>query len=131
MVKWIAPLLASILLINAAFAGHAVSGYTRKDGTYVAPHFSRDKGEGLSSGSISFPTYGGVQRDSNGKILRSESEKDAFKRNHPCPSTGAATGACPGYVVDHVQALKHGGADDPGNMQWQTKSDAKAKDKWE
>lgn len=23
-----------------------------------------------------------------------------------------------------------GGADDPGNMQWQTKEDAKAKDKW-
>jgi len=40
-----------------------------------------------------------------------------------------------GYVlamsIDHVQALKHGGADSPSNMQWQTKQAARAKDKWE
>jgi hypothetical protein len=36
---------------------------------------------------------------------------------------------CPGYVIDYVQALKHGGRDAPGNMQWQTA--AKAKDKIE
>jgi hypothetical protein len=30
-----------------------------------------------------------------------------------------------GYVVDHKQALKHGGADTPGNMQWQTRAAAK------
>ena len=50
---------------------------------------------------------------------------------HPCPSTGKTHGACPGYVVDHIQALKYGGADRPENMQWQTVSEAKAKDKWE
>jgi 2',3'-cyclic-nucleotide 2'-phosphodiesterase (5'-nucleotidase family) len=37
----------------------------------------------------------------------------------------------PGYVVDHIVALKHGGADAPSNMQWQTVEEAKAKDKWE
>jgi hypothetical protein len=37
----------------------------------------------------------------------------------------------PGYVIDHIQALKHGGADKPSNMQWQTKEEAKAKDRWE
>ena len=26
--------------------------------------------------------------------------------------------ACPGYQVDHRQALACGGADDPSNMQW-------------
>ena len=36
-----------------------------------------------------------------------------------------------GYVVDHIKPLKEGGADDPSNMQWQTKADAKAKDKAE
>jgi hypothetical protein len=37
----------------------------------------------------------------------------------------------PGYVVDNRVPLKRGGADAPSNMQWQTKADAKAKDKWE
>jgi hypothetical protein len=40
-------------------------------------------------------------------------------------------GAFPGYVVDHKQALKHSGADTPGNMQWQTRAAAKAKDRIE
>jgi hypothetical protein len=35
------------------------------------------------------------------------------------------------YVVDHKQALKHGGADNPSNMQWQTRAAATAKDKVE
>jgi hypothetical protein len=38
---------------------------------------------------------------------------------------------CPGWVVDHVQSLKHGGADDASNMQWQTRAAAKAKDRVE
>ncbi len=73
----------------------------------------------------------GVARDGHGRIKRSSSAKNDFKRSHPCPSTGKSGGACPGYVVDHVQALKHGGADAPHNMQWQTKAAAKAKDRWE
>ena len=36
-----------------------------------------------------------------------------------------------GYVVDHAIALACGGADDPSNMQWQTISEARAKDKIE
>jgi hypothetical protein len=52
-------------------------------------------------------------------------------RAHPCPSTGKTSGSCPGYVIDHVIALKHGGADSPSNMQWQTVQAAKAKDKVE
>ncbi len=62
---------------------------------------------------------------------RSAAARRAFVKSHPCPSTGQTSGACPGYVVDHIQALKHGGADDPSNMQWQTKAAARAKDKWE
>jgi hypothetical protein len=41
------------------------------------------------------------------------------------------TGACPRYVVDHIKALKRGGADEPSNMQWQTVAAAKAKDRTE
>jgi len=63
-------------------------------------------------------------------IPRSIPARRAFQRANPCPSTGNRTGACPGYVVDHVIALKRG-ADDPSNMQWQTVADAKAKDRIE
>jgi hypothetical protein len=67
----------------------------------------------------------GVARDSHGRIKRSESAKREFERE-----TGNPHGR-PGYVVDHVVPLARGGADDPGNMQWQTIEEAKAKDKVE
>lgn len=70
-------------------------------------------------------------RDARGRIKRSSEARRAFERNHPCPSTGRRSGACPGYVIDHVRPLKRGGADAPSNMQWQTKADAKAKDRVE
>lgn len=73
----------------------------------------------------------GVKRDNHGKIARSAKAKDNFKKSHPCPSTGKTSGACPGYTIDHIKPLKRGGADDPSNMQWQSKAEAKAKDKWE
>ena len=73
----------------------------------------------------------GVQRDAHGRIKRDPEQRAKFMHSHPCPSTGRTSGACPGYVVDHKQALKHGGRDDPSNMQWQTTAEAKAKDRWE
>ena len=112
-------LLLLILFTSTVFAGHLVHGYTRKNGTYVAPHYSKGRSDS---------TYSGVQRDSKGKIQRSESAKYNFKKSHPCPSTGSSTGACSGYVVDHVIPLCAGGTDSPSNMQWQTIKDAKAKD---
>jgi len=53
--------------------------------------------------------------------------KAAFRRSHPCPSTGKTRGACPGYEVDHVRPLACGGPDDPSNMQWLTKEENRAK----
>ncbi len=72
-----------------------------------------------------------MQRDSNGRIGRSLEAKHEFKNEHPCPATGKSYGSCPGYVIDHVTALKRGGADAPSNMQWQTIEEAKLKDKIE
>ena len=62
---------------------------------------------------------------------RSSTVKHEFQRQHPCPSTGRTTRACPGYVKDHVVPLDCGGPDNVANLQWQTVAAAKAKDKWE
>lgn len=72
------------------------------------------------------PTY-----PAQASAKRSYSAKAAFARAHPCPSTGLKRPSCPGYVIDHVRALACGGADAPGNMQWQTVAEGRAKDRWE
>ena len=61
---------------------------------------------------------------------RSAEVTHEFERENPCPSTGKRSGACPGYIKDHIQALCKGGADAVWNLQWQTVADAKAKDRW-
>lgn len=82
-----------------------------------------------SASSSSRCTY--CVRDSRGRIKRSKAAIEDFKKQYPCPSTHRSEGPCPGYVIDHVKPLKEGGPDDPSNMQWQTESEAKAKDKVE
>ena len=62
---------------------------------------------------------------------RSASVKRDFQLTHPCLATGLTSGRCLGYVKDHIVPLACGGPDAPSNMQWQTRADAKAKDKWE
>jgi len=94
-------------------------------------HNSSRSGRTVSRRSRQTASGGSVQRDSHGKIRRSAASKNAFKRQQPCPSTGKSRGACPGYVIDHVKPLECGGADAPANMQWQTVSAGKAKDKTE
>ncbi len=77
------------------------------------------------------PVPSAIHRDARGRIERSEAARAAFKREHPCPATHLPTGPCPGYIIDHVIALKRGGPDTPANMQWQTVDEAKAKDRVE
>ena len=62
---------------------------------------------------------------------RSREVTREFQREHPCPSTGRTSGACPGYRRDHIEPLACGGPDAVSNMQWQMIRDAKAKDRWE
>jgi hypothetical protein len=126
-----------------------VSGYYRKDGTYVTPYDRSAPGTATSSASgigatdvagrsyrkghvaEGYVVHPSVAIDKRGKIKRSTAAKAAFERQSPCPSTGRTNGRCPGYVVDHVMPLECGGADNPSNMQWQTTSDSKVKDKTE
>jgi hypothetical protein len=72
-----------------------------------------------------------VTSSADAHTKRSQSARFGFKHLYPCPSTGTTTGPCMGYVIDHVMPLACGGADSPKNMQWQTTSESKAKDKWE
>ena len=93
----------------------------------------RASGERHSSGYSSYgrPKAEGVARDSHGRIARSSAARSEFKKAYPCPSTGRTSGTCPGYVIDHIQPLKRGGADAPSNMQWQAMAAARAKDRTE
>ncbi len=144
---------------GSSFRPVRVRPYTRKDGIYLSSHSKGLPGTSHlqrrthSSRQIAprayFPgthsrrsyrnrSYLGdkysatrVARDKRGRIKRSVAAKDEFKRRHPCPSTGKGSGLCPGYVIDHVKPLECGGPDSPSNMQWQTLSEGKAKDKTE
>jgi hypothetical protein len=62
---------------------------------------------------------------------RSRTVARQFQQEHPCPSTGLTSGACPGYRKDHVVPLACGGPDAVSNLQRQTIRDARAKDRWE
>jgi hypothetical protein len=96
------------------------------------PHPSRPRTARASTSHRKNPAKCiGCARDSRGRIKRSRSARAAFKKANPCPATGRTSGPCPRYVIDHVKALKRGGADAPANMQWQTKEQAKAKDRVE
>jgi hypothetical protein len=109
-----------------------VRTYTKKDGTVVHAHNRAAPGTAgtYKSGHVAegYTLHSSVVRDSHGKIKRSRAARDTFMRSHPCPANGNTHGSCSGYVVDHVRPLECGGADDPSNMQWQTKAEGKAKD---
>mgnify|MGYP000894803314 FL=1 len=74
---------------------------------------------------------GGVDASAAGRLHRNSAARRQFRRGHPCPATGRRAGPCPGYVIDHIIPLACGGPDRPSNMQWQTREEARAKDRWE
>lgn len=78
-------------------------------------------------------------RDALGHIIRRADVQRAFRKAHPCPSTGLTFGACPRWSMDHVWPLACGGCDAVFNIQWlpnSLKSGPQAtspgpKDRWE
>jgi hypothetical protein len=58
---------------------------------------------------------------------RSKALRAEFVRANPCPANGASSGPCPGYQVDHREALVCGGRDELGNLQWLSIEEHKAK----
>jgi hypothetical protein len=81
----------------------------------------RPHGALILAAALAFPAIAG-------QPARSAAELLAFKRQNPCPSTGQRRGACPGYVIDHINPLCNGGPDQRSNMQWQTVADGLRKD---
>jgi hypothetical protein len=147
----ILALAAIVLTLSSTGTGLAaarpvyIHGYTRSDGSHVHG-YTRTTSGGRSARSHSISRWSpGAVVGSNRRhgiaasatpehhvtVHRSAAARDAFKREHRCPSTGRPRGACPNYVIDHIKPLAIGGADAPSNMQWQTIKAAKAKDKIE
>ncbi len=124
----LAPVLGSATCMPVLAKGGGGHGSHAHTSSAHGTHGSHAHSDGGHGGHARTP---GVQRDHDGRIHRSTAAKDDFKRRHPCPSTGKSSGACPGYVIDHVVPLKRGGADAPSNMQWQSTAEARAKDKTE
>lgn len=122
------------VLVVLLFAVLPVSAANR---TYGSRSVARSKGTVSKARSVGGHTRAtsskctSCERDANGRIKRNPAARRESQRQNPCPATGKTTGACPGYVVDHVVALKRGGADQPSNMQRLTIAAAKAKDKIE
>ncbi|HTP27997.1 MAG TPA: HNH endonuclease signature motif containing protein [Anaeromyxobacteraceae bacterium] len=126
-------LAAAVLLASHGGGGWRSGGGHSYGGSHYGRYSSggshyRSHSTGTRSSGTSHATH---SKRGSSHAKRDPAERRAFQRTHPCPSTGRTSGACPGYVVDHVQALKRGGADAPSNMQWQTVEDAKAKDRVE
>jgi hypothetical protein len=67
--------------------------------------------------SVSLAVYLVLPTSSAAKELRSSAVKREFQLTHPFPATGGTNGGCPGYVKDHIKALKCGGPDAVSNMQ--------------
>ena len=67
---------------------------------------------------IEYRYTGVVVRDAVGNTQRSPQVIAAFRKQWPCPATGAQFGACKGWAIDHVVPLDCGGVDAVYNMQW-------------
>jgi hypothetical protein len=85
---------------------------------------------------VDYRYTGEVIRNPDGTIKRSNRVINAFKKQHPCPSTGLTSGACPGWAIDHVIPLVACGRDAVSNMQWlpltiKACSGTQCKDRWE
>ena len=130
-----------------------VRGYTRRDGTSVAPYTraaprsrsyaapSRPSQRGYASPSPRPRSYSKpsqprsykpptARRTPSARPYRPPATRSRSARNEFLRRSGYPRGR-PGYVVDHVVPLCAGGADAPRNMQWQTVEQAKVKDRQE
>jgi len=131
---------ARLVLVAALFLGlwssdlvaqTHVRGYTRKNGTYVAPHERKAPSPRYGTPKSATPPapHASSPRSSQPRASSREHRSEAAKREFE-KATGHPHG-WKGHVVDHIVPLACGGTDSPSNMQWQTTEEGKAKDKVE
>jgi hypothetical protein len=85
--------------------------------------FATNDREPVSSGHQETTHAPGVKHEAKGHVATNPKAKQEFMQ-----ATGYPQGR-PGYVVNYIVPLKQGGANEPGNMEWQPKAAAKTKDK--
>jgi len=91
-----------------------------KLGTLIAmlliagPTFARDSWTGIAEERDLARSWRAARSGNYcGARERSSRAKTEFRAQFPCPSTGRYSGACPGWTVDHIVALKRCGRDSP------------------
>lgn len=84
---------------------------------FASPAFAQGPGPGLDP-LVDYRYCGPPKRNPDGTIYRSSPVTAAYQRIHPCPSTGLAKGACPGWALNHAYPLADGGCDAVFNLQW-------------
>ena len=85
-------------------AGHFASQQSGHSGS-VAPHHCASTVQHFhgGSGTASYNNRNSaVDRELHERIVKTQQAKDVFAKSHPCPANGAATGNCPGYVIDCI-----------------------------
>ena len=143
-------ILANATLAKGRKGSHLVggTGSSHKGGHYVGGNSNSSDSSSSSSSGSSRSSYrssphknystthhvkslhyrhstisSGVARDSHGRIVRSESAKHEFLKQHGYSKVPE------GYEVDHIIPLYAGGTDEPSNMQLLTKTVHHAKTK--
>lgn len=75
---------------------------------------------------------GAPNRDARGDIIRRADVIYAYRKIHPCPSTGKlGMGACPGWSLNHNVSLACGGCDSVSNLVWMRNDVKKIVDSYE
>lgn len=119
------PLLLLFLLGNNVQAQRGSHSKSTSGSHQKSSYKSPSSSSHVTTGHHRSTYATGVARDSHGKIKRSGEARTTFKKQSGYPHGRK------GYVIDHKVPLAKGGCDCPSNMQWQTKEDAKKKDKTE
>lgn len=67
---------------------------------------------------LEYRQCGDPARDAAGVIKRRSDVLTAYRKAHPCPSTGKTTGACPRWSMNHMIPIAKGGCDAVSNLAW-------------